>query len=132
MMLPITSAVAAIFAILLVPLSMQVGLKRMSSGINFGDEGDVDLKRRRAAQSNFVQYVPTGVILLALCELAGASEIGLYLIAGSLVLGRTLHAWCLLATDGVGMARAAGMLLTFASFLGGAGYLLWAVSQNAA
>ena len=131
-MLAITSLFAAVFAIILVPLSVQVGLKRISTKINFGDEGDADLKRRRAAQSNYVQYVPITLLLLALCELAGASETVLYSIGGLLLVGRTLHAWCLLATPGVGLSRAAGMILTFTSILFAAGYLLWAVFTRAA
>lgn len=130
-MLPITSLFTAIFAIILIPLSLQVGLKRISTKISFGDEGDIDLKRRRAAQSNYVQYVPITLFLLALCELAGASANVLYGIGGLLFVGRALHAWCLLATPGMGWTRAAGMILTFTSILFASLYLLWAVSTQA-
>ncbi|WCL55801.1 MAPEG family protein [Gimibacter soli] len=123
--LTITAAIASILALSLIPLSIQVGVKRLQTGIFFGEAGNSDLARRRAAQSNYVQYVPFFITLLAICELAGAATWLIASAGASMVLGRSLHAWCLLATNGTGNARAAGMILTFTSFALTGGYLGW-------
>ena len=123
MNLPITAAFASIFSIALVPLTLQVGLKRISTGVFFGDGGDLSLARRRAAQSNYLEHVPLFVLTLALCEMNGASQALLIGMGGAMLLGRASHAFSMLATTGTGNSRAVGMILTFAAHLVAAGYL---------
>lgn len=120
----ITSLFSALFALALIPLTIQVGLLRLKTEIFYGDGSNSHLARRRAAQSNFVQYVPFALFLLLLCEMSEVPRPWLLAIGGTLLLGRSLHAWCLLTSDGLGNARAAGMLLTFSSFLISAGWLI--------
>ncbi len=120
----ITSLFSTLFALTLLPLTIQVGLLRLKTEIYFGDGADMQLARRRAAQSNFVQYVPFALFLLLLCELSEVPPVWLIAIGSSLLLGRTLHAWCLLTSEGLGNARAVGMFLTLASFLMSAAWLL--------
>jgi uncharacterized membrane protein YecN with MAPEG domain len=121
---PVTSILSGLFTLALIPLTIQVGLMRVRAGIFFGNGGDTVLARRRAAQSNFVQYVPFALFLLFLCEMQGASLRWLLAISATLALGRALHAWCFLASDGLGDTRAAGMAFTFLSFAIAAGWLL--------
>ena len=121
--LPISAAFSAIFTIALLPLTLQAGLKRLEAKIFFGDGGNLALAQRRAAQSNFLDHVPLFMVSLVLCELLGAP---LWVCAGAgsvMLLGRSIHAYCLLCTDGIGNSRAAGMLLTFAAHLVTSGYL---------
>jgi uncharacterized protein len=121
--LPVSAAFAAIFTIVLVPLTIQAGLKRLETKIFFGDGGNLALAQRRAAQSNFLDHVPLFMVSLVLCELLGAPS-WLCIGAGSVMfLGRGVHAYCMLFTSGVGNSRAAGMLLTFAAHLATSGYL---------
>lgn len=120
----ITSLFSTLFALALLPLTIQVGLLRLKTEIYYGNGADMQLARRRAAQSNFVQYVPFALFLLLLCELSKIPPLWLIVIGSTLLLGRTLHAWCLLTSEGLGNARALGMFLTFASFLISAAWLL--------
>lgn len=129
--IPVTSLFSALFALALLPLTVQVGLARLKTGIFFGDGGNALLARRRAAQGNFVQYVPFALFMLLLCEMEQVSQPWLLAIGGTLLFGRSLHAWCLLASDGTGNARAAGMLFTFLSFVISAIWLLVGTLERA-
>ena len=63
MPLPITALPAGVFALLMVPLSLQVSMRRAQlGGMAFGDGGDDVLRRRIRAHGNFIEYVPTAVI----------------------------------------------------------------------
>lgn len=126
--IPITSLISALFALLFIPLTLQVGLARIKTGIFFGDGGNPVLARRRAAQSNFVQYAPFALFLLLLCELQHAPLVWLLAIGGTITVGRVAHAWCLLTSDGMGNLRAGGMICTFLSFLISA---IWLLKENA-
>tara|TARA_R110002096_G_scaffold6587_5_gene30140 strand:+ start:1358 stop:1762 length:405 start_codon:yes stop_codon:yes gene_type:complete len=115
--LPITTAAAAIFVLALIALTLQVGIKRIQTQVFFGDGGNIDLARRRTAQINFLEHVPIFLIALALCEASGGPEWLVLGAAGSMLAGRTSHALCMLFTNGLGNARAAGMILTFIAHL---------------
>lgn len=125
----ISAAFAAVFLAALIPLTVQVGLKRIQTGVLFGDGGDMALARRRAAQSNYLDHVPIFLLGLALSELGGAPDWLLLGAGGGFALGRTLHAWCMLATSGSGISRAAGMVLTLISHLALAAFLGWRALQ---
>lgn len=123
--LGITAFFAGIFLIAFIPLTIQVGLKRIETGIFFADGGNTALARRRAAHSNFIEHVPIFLIGLALAQSGGAPA-WLALGAGALMLaGRATHAGCLLFTDGTGNARAVGMVLTLLAHLVVGGFACW-------
>lgn len=120
--LPITSLTAAVAAIMLVILGLTAGMRRSEKNILLGTGDDDILLRRVRAHGNFIEYVPIALILLALAEAAGTSDALLWTMAALLVAGRALHIVGILRT--VIPARAAGMLMTFASILLGSGILL--------
>lgn len=128
MELPVSTGMAAIALIALVPLTLQVGLKRISTGIFFGDGGDSGLARRRAAQTNFLEQMPLFMAGFILCELNSVPQEWLLGMAGCMLLGRSFHAYSMLFTDGLGNSRAAGMIFTFIAHLTAMGWLsvtLW-------
>jgi uncharacterized protein len=93
MSLPITSIVAACFALLMVAFSLTVSLRRnQKKGGEFGHGGNEVLRRRIRAQGNFTEYVPTALILIALVELAGATKIQVAALGGAFLLSRLLNA----------------------------------------
>ena len=67
--LPITSLYAAIFGLLLIPITYAVGLRRMKTRTSFLDGGDEILLRRMRSHGNFVEYVPFALVLIGLTEL---------------------------------------------------------------
>lgn len=116
-MFPITSTVAALAAIGLIALSVPVSLRRMAVKQSLGPGDDPSLLRRIRAQGNFIEYVPIGLILLALAESRRAPQLLILATAGPLVIGRIAHAVGMLA--GVKPMRRMGMMATFVSLLAG-------------
>ncbi|MCI4592245.1 MAPEG family protein [Sphingobium sp. BYY-5] len=120
--LPITSILAAAFAVALVALSFPISLRRLKVGDMVGGSADEVLHRRIRAQGNFIEYVPLGLVSLGLVE-AHAAPIWIILAIGTmLVLGRALHAFGMLADSGP--VRGFGMIFTYLALLGAAGRLI--------
>ena len=114
--MPITALVAGIFALLIVPLSIQVSLRRAKANAVFGDAGDETLRRRVRAHGNFIEYAPLAVIVLALVEYRGAATSMVWSLALGFVFSRVAHAIGLLFTS-TPPVRALAMLVNHASFL---------------
>lgn len=120
--LPITSLTAAICGLALVVLAIITGMQRTKTKtlLGFGTD-DVLLKRIRA-HGNFSETVPIALILMALAEFQGAGQTLVCITAALLLVGRGLHILGILGT--VMWARGLGMLMTLASILIPAGYLV--------
>ncbi|MEO6339550.1 MAG: MAPEG family protein [Caulobacteraceae bacterium] len=122
-MLPITALLTGVLSVVLVALSALVSVGRFRTGASAGDGGDEGLRRRIRAQANFIEYVPMGLLALALVEYRLASTLTVMGLGMALVLGRLLHAGGMLG--GSRALRAIGMVLTFASLLGSGCYLIF-------
>jgi uncharacterized membrane protein YecN with MAPEG domain len=99
---------AALHALLLVVLAARVSLYRMRHRIDMGDGGDALLIRRIRVHANFIEYVPMGLLLLLVLELAGLPTAWLWGFGSALLLGRVMHA--------IGLSRSSGK--TFGRFYG--------------
>lgn len=119
--LPITSFYAAVLAIMMVVLSVNVSLRRRALG--FGDGGDNTLKRRIRAHGNFIEYAPFGLVLVLVVELAGPAHVWTWTLGGLLVASRLAHAAGLLYTS-TPVLRAPAMVVQHLSFLAAAAWLL--------
>ena len=82
---------AAIFGILHVIFTLRVGGYRFKSKINFGDEGDKELRNRIRGHGNFIENVPIALLLLLLNELSGTSQSTLMILGSVLLASRLLH-----------------------------------------
>jgi uncharacterized membrane protein YecN with MAPEG domain len=70
MTLPITSLLAGVFALLMVPLTLQISMRRARlGGISAGDGTDEVLPRRIRAHGNFIEYAPTALIEAAYSDM---------------------------------------------------------------
>lgn len=114
--LPVTSAVAGLFAILLVLLSTQTSLRRARLNAVFGDAGDDVLRRRIRAHGNFSEYAPLALIVLGLTEYHGASVVFAGTLGAAFAVSRIMHAIGMLYARTAAL-RAVAMLLNHASFL---------------
>jgi uncharacterized protein len=122
--LPITSITAASLAIIMLPLTLQVSLRRLAIGsVVFGDGGDDVLRRRIRAFGNFIEYAPICLILLALLEAQGAGTTWLWTTAALLVAGRVVHGLGMLFAQSPA-PRGVAMLMTYGAFLTPAVWLL--------
>lgn len=125
MALPVTSIFAGIAALALAGLGLYVAYYRMRAKITYGDKDDRVLRKRIRTHGNFIEYVPTGLIVLALIEASGAPKWQVWAIGGALTLARVMHAAGLLS--GNLALRAPGATLTFTVLAVSGLLLLWRV-----
>ncbi|MBD1841903.1 MAPEG family protein [Cyanobacteria bacterium FACHB-63] len=89
------------------------------------DKEDGLLQRKVRAHGNFVEYVPLALLLILTLELMNAYVGSLWLLGGSLTVGRIAHAWGLIKTYGPSPGRAIGFFLTWFTYLVGAGACIY-------
>ena len=116
MTLPVTSLLAGSFALLMVPLSLQVSMRRAKLGVSAGDANDDTLRRRIRAHGNFIEYAPIALIVVGLIELDGTAKPLVVGLAVAFFLSRALHAIGMLYTS-TPTLRAGGMLIQHVAFL---------------
>ena len=100
MIFPATTAfVASLLALMFVALSFWVVLTRVSRQTLFGT-GDAVLQKRTSIQSNFAEYVPYALVLIALLEALGAAHGFVLGLLAVLVVARLLHPFGIYAAPG--------------------------------
>lgn len=119
--LPITLATAGGAAIIALWLGARTGKVRAASKVDIGDGGNEALVRRMRAQSNYVEYAPFIVLLIALIEFTTGTSTWLWVAAILFLVARVLHP---LGMDGLKGARMIGILVTFLLLLGLGGYAI--------
>lgn len=132
MLLPITSTIAAVLAILLFVLTLLVSLRRAALGkasgdiaqYVFGDGDDETLRRRGRAFGNLIEYAPMCLIMIALLEAQGASATLLWYLGGAFTVGRIVHAMSMLLIPRNPLPRGLAMMATYAVLLVAAGEIL--------
>ena len=112
MTLPITTAFAAIAALILIALSVSVILRRRAASVALGAGGDEMLERKIRAQANFVEYAPFAVILVGLAEAQGAGGAGLAALAALFIAARLAHGYAMSLTANAPKSRLFGIAAT--------------------
>jgi uncharacterized membrane protein YecN with MAPEG domain len=116
MPLPATSLLTGLFALMMVPLSVQVSLRRRQTGIaGMNTGGDETLRRRIRAHGNFAEYAPLAVLAVGLTEFGGAAPALVWALAAAMLFARVLHAVGMLFTSGPA-ARGAAMVVQHLAF----------------
>ncbi|MBX9845957.1 MAG: MAPEG family protein [Xanthobacteraceae bacterium] len=108
---------AAILGLIFIFLSARVIAARRQFRVTVGFGSHHVLERRIRVQGNFSEYVPITIILLTFMELYGGAKWLIHLLCIALVLGRSLHAYCVSRTDEDIRQRRAAMILTFGVLL---------------
>ncbi|WP_170548047.1 MAPEG family protein [Ruegeria atlantica] len=116
-MLSVTPIYAALLAILYVVLSAKVISQRRSDKISYGDGGKTAMLKVMRTHSNFVEYTPFALLLIAMVELQGAGGLLLNLLGLALLTGRVMHAYGFGRSPQIVILRQIGMLLTFTAIL---------------
>jgi uncharacterized membrane protein YecN with MAPEG domain len=116
---------AGLHLILLLVLSVRVVRQRRLHNVAFGD-GDVpSLTQAIRAFGNATEYVPAGLIGLAVLALAGAPPMVVHAIGVMLLAGRIAHAVALSRSGEATLPRSVGIVLTWLAWLAAAVALLF-------
>jgi len=94
MSLPVTAIITGCFAIMMVPLSLQISVYYARTGKTQADPdvmSDEVLRRKTRAHGNFIEYVPLALIALGLVELSGASSTMVWSLGGTFLAARLIH-----------------------------------------
>jgi len=124
-LLSVTPIYVALLGLIMVPITARVGFYRVINKVDIGDGGDATLLRLIRSQANFVETVPLAAVLLVVMELMGAGDTWLHALGATLVVARLLH-YVGLSGMGPFLGRPLGMVGTFAVYLVGSGWILYA------
>lgn len=111
-MLAVTPIYASLLTFLFLWLSYRVVLGRRTLKISIGDGDDKAMVKRMRVQANAAEYIPFGILLLAMAELQGMPGHWLHACGALFLLGRIMHAFGLGSTPQRIWARFWGMWLT--------------------
>jgi uncharacterized membrane protein YecN with MAPEG domain len=116
---------AAIFAVMLVALSVRVARMRGDVRVGIGDGGNIVLRRAVRVQGNFTEYVPMALILFTFVEMQGWPRFLVHGFCLVLLAARLLHAYGIAQEPEDIRLRATGMATTAVLLVAAAGLLLY-------
>ena len=116
---------AAIFAVMLVALSLRVARTRGNVKVAIGDGGNIVLRRAIRVQGNFTEYVPMALILFTFLEMQGWPRWLVHGLCLVLLAARILHAYGIAQEPEDIRLRATGMATTAILLVTAAGLLLY-------
>jgi len=116
---------AAIFAVMLVALSLRVAKTRGDVRVAIGDGGNIVLRRAIRVQGNFTEYVPMALILFTFVEMQGWPRWLVHGLCLVLLAARALHAYGIAQEPEDIRLRATGMATTAVLLVAAAGLLLY-------
>jgi uncharacterized membrane protein YecN with MAPEG domain len=123
MPLPVTLVIAAACGVINIWLALRLVRGRLRDKILTGDGGDPAMIAGMRAHSNFTEYAPIVLILMALIELARGPLVALWAIGAVFVLARIAHPLGMARNTSNGL-RAGGALVTWVVTLILAGWAL--------
>jgi hypothetical protein len=121
--LPITLTIAAAAALINVWLGFRVSQLRLRDKVSVGDAGNERLRCRMRAHSNYIEYTPIFLILLALVELAVGPKTWLWGVGIAYILARLAHPFGM-ERPAPNPLRAGGIIVTWIVLIGLAAYAI--------
>jgi len=103
--------------ILLLVLSVLVVRQRRAHGVVLGDAAIPALTQAVRAFGNATEYVPAGLVALAVLAMVGAPPMVVHLTGLMLLAGRVSHAVGLSRSGGASILRSAGVILTWLAYI---------------
>jgi hypothetical protein len=114
--------------ILLLVLSVLVVRQRRAHGVVLGDADIPALTQAVRAFGNATEYVPAGLIAIAVLAMVGAPPMMVHLTGLLMLVGRVSHAIGLSRSGGASILRSAGVILTWLAYiLGGVALIFYAI-----
>jgi uncharacterized membrane protein YecN with MAPEG domain len=127
MLLPVALTTTGAAALINFWLAMRVGQLRIGKKISLGDGGHPRLLARMRAHSNFAEYAPIVLILIALIEFAVGTQLWLWVVAALFIIARILHGF---GMDGAMRLRQIGIIATMLIMAGLALFAAWTGLQS--
>ncbi|HEY4141469.1 MAG TPA: MAPEG family protein [Pseudolabrys sp.] len=115
MPLQLTALYAAILALIVVALGINVTVHRVKLQVSLGDGGNPQMLRMIRLHGNAVEYLPLALVLMALYELNGGWHWAVNVIGIALIAGRLIQTWAMWGTDIPKPGRGIGQVLTWGS-----------------
>src|SRR5688572_28796319 len=113
MAVPIVALYGSLNAIFNILLAIRVSQSRLSEKVAVGwGEKTGRLLVRGRIHGNNAEYVPIGIVMLLIAELAGGSSAILHSLGGALLVGRIFHAFGM-TRPAPNFFRATGIALTW-------------------
>jgi uncharacterized membrane protein YecN with MAPEG domain len=103
--------------ILLLVLSVLVVRQRRAHGVVLGDSDIPELTQAVRAFGNATEYVPGGLIAIAVLAMTGAPPMVVHITGFVLFVGRVAHAIGLSRSGGSSILRSAGVTLTWLAYI---------------
>jgi uncharacterized membrane protein YecN with MAPEG domain len=91
MPLSVTAVYAAILALVILALGINVTVHRLKLQVSLGDGGDPQMRRMIRLHGNAIEYLPLALLLMALYELNGGLHWALHVIGIALIAGRVIQ-----------------------------------------
>lgn len=110
---------------LLLVLAVLVVRQRRLHHVVFGDGGQPSLVQAIRAFGNATEYVPSGLVGIAILAFAGASPMVVHVMGVTLFAGRVAHAVGLSRSGEVSILRTIGIVATWLAYLATAVALLF-------
>ncbi|WP_419912138.1 MAPEG family protein [Hoeflea sp.] len=116
-MIHVTPIFAGVLTFLYVYLAVRVITTRRTARVGLGDGGNAEMLRGIRVHGNFAEYVPLGLLLMAMAELQGAPSWMVSIIGFILLAGRLIHAYGVSRQPEISGSRTLGMGLTFTALV---------------
>lgn len=123
----ITAVTAGVLTLLQMLLMLSVGMTRLKYTQGIGDGGYTDLARQIRRHGNLAENAAIFLVVLALLEMSGTSQLAVMVLSILFVLARFSHAIAFSITEGPHPLRAIGAMLTALLGMITSGYLIWSV-----
>jgi uncharacterized membrane protein YecN with MAPEG domain len=127
MPLSITALYAAILALIIVALGINVTVHRVKLKVSLGDGGNAEMLRMIRLHANAIEYLPIAIVLMIAYELNGGWHTALHVIGVALVAGRLIQTAAMWSTEVAGPGRGTGQSLTWISITVLAVLNLWRI-----
>jgi hypothetical protein len=115
MPVPITAIYAAVLALIILALGINVTVHRVKLQIPLGDAGNPQMLRMVRLHANAIEYVPLALLLMAIYEINGGAQLPLHIVGIALVAARLIQTWAMWSTHRPNTGRRIGQSLTWAS-----------------
>jgi uncharacterized protein len=107
----------ALNLVTLLVLSLAVVRQRQKHGVMFGDGAVPELAQAIRAFGNAAEYIPPGLIGLAVLAMVGAPVMAVHTGGLILLAGRAAHATGVSRVSGPSALRSIGMVLTWVAYI---------------